>query len=63
MTVEVTVWAAITCGNRLHNLFIRGHRTATRYVDDLLQITLLLYLDDQSKAHSQPNNSRPHIAR
>lgn len=37
--------------------------TDARYVDNILQITLLAYLDGRPHVFFQHGNARPHIAR
>lgn len=65
-TVGVMVWGAIAYGSRSPLLFIRGSMTAARYVNEVLQATLLPYLDDRPlrpQVLFQQDNARPHIAR
>lgn len=62
-TVGVMVWGAIAYGSRSPLLFIRGSMTAARYVEDVLQTTLLPYLDGRPHVLFQQDNARPHIAR
>ena len=57
------VWGAIAYGSRSPLEFIRGSMTATHYVSDVLQTTLLPYLDGRPHVLFQQDNARPHIAR
>lgn len=45
------------------HVFFRDTMTATCYVEDVLEPTLLLYLDGQPRVHFPQDNARPRIVR
>ena len=59
--VGIIDWGAIAYDSQ-SLLLIRGSVTAARYVDVVLQTTLLSYLDRHPNVLFQQDNARPHIA-
>lgn len=49
-SVGLIIWGAITVNDHIF-IFIRGNMTAGRYVEEMLQSTLFLYLDDHPYTH------------
>ncbi|UYV79063.1 hypothetical protein LAZ67_17000977 [Cordylochernes scorpioides] len=59
----IMVWGAIAYDSRSPLLRIQGTMTAQRYVDDVLRLVTLPYLQGVPNALYQQDNARPHTAR
>ncbi|UYV73969.1 Transposase [Cordylochernes scorpioides] len=59
----IIVWGAIAYDSRSPLLRIQGTMTAQRYVDDVLRLVTLPYLQGVPNALYQQDNARPHTAR
>ncbi|RZC32058.1 DDE 3 domain containing protein [Asbolus verrucosus] len=62
-TVGVMVWAAICYGSRSPLVFIQATMTAQQYIQEVLELVVVPYLQDIPNALYQQDNARPHVAR
>lgn len=59
LTIKVLVSAAISYSGRSPLLFIGDNLIAARYIEDVLQLTLLFYRDGHPHTQFQRDNARP----